>query len=290
MRIALGIYTGMSVSTPSSTFQRAVSLVYRPVLSYLYNNPGVKMSLYQSASMMKHIDNTGATEFNMLIASLAKRSDLELLTGSYSQTVLSLNPPKDGSSLIERTTTMIRRRYGVRASSCFLYAQVWAPFYIHALKNSGLSSIVISGYRANLGSSVASRSFTMNELGKRIKVYVMSDQCSYLVSQYAQGLIDFDALSSGIDNIISSSDDDVVLFLNIDQILQGTARDGRGDDIGQLITGIIKKYSSSLVPLSQINTNRPGYLDSGWYGRDAWARGLLPSMNSLCAMHPTATS
>ena len=83
MRLALGIYTEMSMSTPAPAFRRALALIYRPVFSYLYNNPGLKMSLYQSAAMIRHIDSSGCTEVNFLLASLAKRSDLEIITGSY---------------------------------------------------------------------------------------------------------------------------------------------------------------------------------------------------------------
>ena len=280
MKVALGIYTTMSVSAPAETFKRAAKLVYGPVLSYLYNNPGVKLSLYQSAAMMKHIDTIGASEYNVLISSLAKRGDLELLTGSYSQTVLSLNPPKDRSSLIEKMTTSIRKKYGVRASSCFLYGQIWAPYYVHALKNSGLSSVVISGYRANLGSLVAELPFTMNELGKRIKVYVMSDAAGQAVSSYAQGKSSLSELEAELCSVISSSKEDLAVFLNIDQLLEGAARSLSGDDVGGCLVRILERFRDSVAPLSQISTNRPGYLDSGWYGRDAWARGLS-SFNEL---------
>ena len=118
MRIALGIYTEMSSSSPQSAFSRVLTLVYKPVLSFLYNNPGLKLSLYQSAAMMKYLSSF-CPEVNMLISSLAKRGDLELVTGTYSQAILSLNPPKDRSLQIERLTTLIRRYYGVRASCCF---------------------------------------------------------------------------------------------------------------------------------------------------------------------------
>ena len=280
MKAAIGIYTTMSVSAPEESFQRAARLVYGPVLSYVYNNPGTKLSLYQSVAMMKHIDSLGANEFNVLIASLAKRGDLELLTGSYSQTVLSLNPPKDRSSLIEKMTTAIRKKYGVRASSCFLYGQIWAPYYVHALKNSGLSSIVISGYRANLGSLVADRPFTMNELGKRIKVYVMSDAVAQAVSGYAQGLLDLEGLEEQVTRTVSESAEDMVVFLNLDQLLEGAARSGKTEELGSFLVRLIERFQDRLAPLSQIGTNRPGYLDSGWYGRDAWARGLS-SFNEL---------
>ena len=280
MRLALGIYTEMAQSTPAPAFRRALALIYRPVFSYLYNNPGLKMSLYQSAAMIRHIDSSGATEVNFLLASLAKRSDLEIITGSYSQTIISLNPPKDRSLQIEKMTTMIRRYYGVRATSCFFYGQIWSPSFIHPLRNSGISSVVISAYRAPQRETIERGSFIMNELGKRVRIHVPSDDAAALVSHFAQGKLDFDELKAGIENIISTASGDVVLFLNIDQLLEGASRDGSDERLKDLFISILSEHASSIIPLSAVDASRPGYLDSGWYGRDAWARGLT-SFNDI---------
>ena len=279
MKLALGMYTEMSQSTPVPAFKRALSLIYRPVLSYLYNNPGVKMSLYQSAAMIKHIDSSSSPEVNMLIASLSKRGDLDLITGSYSQAILALNPTKDRSLQIEKMTTLIRRTYGVKSSSCFFYGQIWSPTYIHTLKSLGLSSVVISAYKATTRVSVERESFVMNELGKRVRINVPSDDAAAIVSRFAQGLISFAELRGGLYDIIHGSPE-CFLFLNIDQLLEGAARDGSDDRLSELFIGILEDCGDSTVPLCSLSVKRPGYLDSGWYGRDAWARGLQ-SFNDL---------
>ena len=272
MRIALGIYTEMSASTPAVAFSRALTLVYKPVLSYMYNNPGSKLSLYQSAAMIKHISSQ-CPEVNMLISSLAKRGDLELITGTYSQAILSLNPPKDRSLQIERMTTLIRRYYGVRASSCFFYGQIWAPSFIHSLRNTGISSVVISSYKATARELIDSTSFVMNELGKRVDVKVISDKGAQLVSRYAQGEIGFSELRAGMLSELESGSDEV-FFLNIDQLLEGAARMGDDDSIPSFIPDLLNVVGSRGVHLHGIPSDKPGYLDSGWYGRDAYAHGL----------------
>ena len=269
----------MSPSTPVPAFKRALSLIYRPVLSYLYNNPGMKMSLYQSAAMIKHIDSSSSPEVNMLIASLSKRGDLDLITGSYSQAILSLNPTKDRSLQIEKMTTLIRRVYGVKSSSCFFYGQIWSPTYIHTLKSLGLSSVVISAYKATTRESVERESFIMNELGKRVRINVPSDEAASLVSRFAQGIIGFSELREGLHDIVSGESDSFI-FLNIDQLLEGAARDGSDEKLAELFIGLLEGRSDSIVPMYALPVKRPGYLDSGWYGRDAWARGLM-SFNDL---------
>ena len=56
MKLFLGLYTEL-YSTPPSLFDKTLSLVYEPVLSFMYNNPGHILSLYQYLK-----ENPGAAE------------------------------------------------------------------------------------------------------------------------------------------------------------------------------------------------------------------------------------
>ena len=237
----------------------------------MYNNPGKRLSMYQSVAMMKYLSQY-CPEMNMLVSALAKRSDLELVTGAYSQAILSLNPPKDRSLQIEKMTTLIRKYYGVKASSCFFYGQIWAPIFIHSLRNTGISSVVISSYRATTRERLESSSFVMNELGKRAEMRIISDEAAQLVSRYAQGEISLAELEAGLVSVISSSDNSLIFF-NIDQLLEGSARSGDDDNLSQMLLRLFSERGDSVL-VSDIPCERPGYLDSGWYGRDAYAQGL----------------
>ena len=271
MSIAFGMYTEVSASSPSQVFERMLSIVYKPVLSFMYNNPGKRLSMYQSVAMMKYLSQY-CPEMNMLVSALAKRSDLELVTGAYSQAILSLNPPKDRSLQIEKMTTLIRKYYGVKASSCFFYGQIWAPIFIHSLRNTGISSVVISSYRATTRERLESSSFVMNELGKRAEMRIISDEAAQLVSRYAQGEISLAELEAALVSVISSSDNSLIFF-NIDQLLEGSARSGDDDNLSQMLLRLFSERGDSVL-VSDIPCERPGYLDSGWYGRDAYAQGL----------------
>lgn len=239
----------------------------------MYNNPGSKLSLYQSAAMIKYLASV-SPEVNMLIALLSKRGDLELVTGTYSQAILSLNPPKDRSLQIEKMTTLIRRYYGVRASCCFFYGQIWAPSFIHSLRNTGISSVVISSYKATSRDLVDTSSFVMNELGKKVGVKVISDRAAQLVSRYAQGEVTLASMLSSFQLFASEEGEDEIIFINLDQILEGSARAGDDDSIAAFIPSLMEGLDSSSLLLSSVNAEKPGYLDSGWYGRDAYAQGL----------------
>ena len=164
MKLALGLYTQLQ-TPPASLFDKTLALVSEPVLSYMYYNPGHFLSLYQSSNMMKHIQRE-RPEYRSLVATLCKRGEIDPLTGSWSQSILSLLPPKDRVSQIERLTSFIRHEYGVLPTTAFFYGQVWQPLFISHLKNAGIDNVVISTYKGG-DSALYSDAFWMNELGRK---------------------------------------------------------------------------------------------------------------------------
>lgn len=273
MKIAFGLYTEISPSSPVPAYSRALSFIYEPLLSFLYNNPDHKLSLYQSSAMMKHIFSQ-RSDIRSLMVTLAKRENIEFISGSYSQSILSLLPPKDRLTQIERMNSMIRHDYGTTAKTAFFYGQIWAPLYVSAMKNALIDNVIISGYKATSKESIAKESFVMNELGKRVNVYIIDERASKLVSEYAQGEIKCDAVFSGLLDIVKDNEKDIVIFLNADQLLEGASRNSEEDKLGYFITSFLKSQKEKLVLLDELKINKLGYLDSGWYSKDAYASGL----------------
>ena len=278
MKVALGMYTTLSNATPAPAFKRALSLIYQPILRYLYNNEGLRFNLYQSSGVMKFFESFNP-EINMLLSALCKRGDLEILSGSYSQSIIGLNLPKDRGRQIEKMTTFIRKTYGSKARTAFFYGQIWSPQFISTLSNCALSSVAISSYKATSKSILFDRCSIMNELGKRIKIIPISDSLSSLISKYAQREISLEELKNSIESLIFSlkEDDEVFFFINIDQMLEGMALAVEDEDASSLIPfmiDLVRRRNGVLVNVSDFEADGPCYLDSGWYGRDASTLGL----------------
>ena len=263
MKLALGLYTQLHMP-PASLFDKTLALVYEPVLSYMYNNPGHRLSLYQSSYMMKHIQRE-RPEYRSLVSTLCKRGEIDPLTGSWSQSILSLIPPKDRVSQIERLTSSVRHEYGVLPTTAFFYGQVWQPLYISLLKNAGIDNVVISSYKAGSSTSF-SHPFSMSELGRKEKIYPIDDTVSKLVEAFSKGEIKYKELKNTILSYLKDSQDDKIVFLNIDQLVLGREREGEGEKPGNLVIDILSSFPTTLV--NDIPAHRPGYLSQGWYGRD----------------------
>ena len=56
--------------------------------------------------------------------------------------------------------------------------------------------------------------------------------------------------------------------------LEGSARAGDDETLSGFLPSLLEKLGSGVVLLSSVKAEKPGYLDSGWYGRDAYAQGL----------------
>lgn len=274
MKIIVGLYTLIGQNAPYPVYSRVLSCILKPVLTYLYNDKDFTLSMYEPTALMKFLGQK-YPEVNLLIGSLAKSGRLELLTGTYNHNVLTLMQPKDRSMAIEKTTTLIRRLYGQRASTYFSYGQIWTPSVISTLSKADISRTMISGYDATEKKVIHTRPFMMNDLGKKVAVLPYSDVCAKLVSSYGQNEISLDSLILGIRRIIENNrEEELILMINVDQLTQG-ASFAREDDekLSSVFFSIFERASElgyEFCTAKDINPTVPGCLDEGWYGRDVY--------------------
>ena len=274
MKVVLGLYTTL-YSAPQALFDRTLSLVYDPVLSYLYSKPGNHIALYQSSQMIKYIKRE-RKEYKSLIALYTKQGDIEHLSGVWNESFLSLLPPKDRLGQIEKLTSEIRHEYGVLPKSAFFYGEVWQPYYISLMNNAGIDNLVMSTFSPVSGEGEESP-FMMSEIGKRVNIYPFSDSASSAVRDYADGRIDYQTLRAKLLAEIHSREDGII-FLNVDQLVLGAVREGKDMRPGEIVCDILERVQT--VPLSSIEVRKSSYLPQGWYSRDSEVYSLL-TPNSL---------
>lgn len=278
MKLLLGFYTLVGSNCQTPVFDRALSFVLKPILTYLYSNKDYSVSLYEPASMMKFLAQK-YPEVNLLISSLVKSGRLEIMTGTYNQNVLTLMQPKDRSLAIEKTTTLIRRLYGHRASTYFGYGQIWTPSVISILSKSGISRNLISSYDAISKRVIAKTPFSMNDLGKKVDILPYNDEVSKLVSSYAQNEIKLDFLINELERVVEKNrNEELIAMINIDQLCQGAIYnkedDERLQDVFISIYEKAKRLNYKFALMKDVKAFTPGALDEGWYGRDVYTCAL----------------
>ena len=279
MKLVLGLYTQTSAALPPAVFKRAIGCIIKPVFTYVYNNKDVAISVSLSSAMIKYMAQN-SPEMNLLISSLAKNGRVELFTSAYNQTILPIMQVKDRALIIDKNTTLIRRTYGVRATTLWCYGEIWSPTLVSTMKTVALDRLVISSYNAISKTVNTFSPFRMNELGKRIDVIPSLDSASRLVSMYGQNEISFEKLLSEMVKMIrdASEQDELVLMINLDQLCQGASYNREDDEnLHSLFTSIFEealKRGAEIALPSDITVSNVGYLEYGWYGRDASAGSL----------------
>lgn len=279
MKLALGLYTQVSSNAPTPVFQRALSCIIKPVFTFIHNNPEARISYVQTSAFINYFSQH-YPEVNLLIQNLAKNDRLELLTSSWNMSLLPITQMKDRSNAIEKTTLLIRKTYNYRASTLWCYGEIWSPSIVSAMKIADINRLLISSYDAINRKSISQSPFMMNELSKKIGVLPTMDECSKLISQYAQNEISFDSLSSSLVSLVrnASEDSTLVYTINIDQLCQGASYNREDDQrLGSLVISLLNETiarGGTLSLMKEIEFEKNGYLDSGWYGRDVHAGGL----------------
>ena len=96
---------------------------------------------------------------------------------------------------MEKMTTLIRRTYRYRPSTAFFFGQVWSSSYMYVMQSCQISSLAISTYSQTMKEVLFHNPSRMNDLGRKIDVFPISDEAAKAVSGYAQGEYGFEDLN-----------------------------------------------------------------------------------------------
>jgi len=276
MNVLIGAYSQIAHGVPVPVFERALNAVFKPLLTHLHHSQAV-LQLSLGVPVLEWLE-TNHPSVMLLMADLARSGKLELLTGSYNQSILSLLSPKDRSNQIEMTTTYLRKRFGQRSKTLFSYGQIFSPLYINTMNLCCVDSIVISCHDVEDSKRIFTEPFLMQEMGKSITVLPTDDVVSQLLSRYAQKELGFAQLLDKLRQQLSADSGYRFAMLNLDHLLQGGISEEQTNELCSLLFSF-EGSALDEVGLSE-ELPRKGYLRSGWYGFDS-VRDHLDCINDL---------
>lgn len=277
MPLILGAYSQLSPGTPLPVLERALAEVYKPVLTYVYKHPELRMHLYLPGTILEWFEQNHP-EMNMLIADLVKKEQIELITGAYQQQVLHLLPSKDRSGQLESTTTFIRKRFGKRPRTAWFFNQIWNASFVSTMAMGVIDRLVISSYDRLHDQVVATEPFIMQDMGKTVEIFPYDDRLDILFSQFADGSIGIKEFSDSLSSMrFDQGDHYITVMLNLDKLLQAISIQTSVPPITEIFATVVehlqvqtKKQDTVLlssIPVGDLQVR--GYLNSGWYGRDS---------------------
>ena len=277
MQYILGAYSQLPFGASKEEFETLVARQLKPLLTMVYRNSELKLLFRLSITEFDYLEMYHP-ELNMLINDLCRKGQLEILTSTYYDVVLSLIPSHERPSQIEKTTTYIRKRFSKKPRGLWFYNQIFNPPAVPLVSLSSLDYIVISTYNQINGVKESSKPFYTEEMGKAALVFPTDDRFSRLTSDLYRKSITLEKYLNECASCANATNSAIsTIMLNLDQLM---ATEGSVEVFDVLYKTLGKKCTLPGLFMQDNEISRTHYLPNGIYGRD-FSIGKATSINQL---------
>jgi alpha-amylase len=142
INLMFGIHSHQPVGNFEGVFRKAYEDCYRPFLETLERHPGVRVALHYSGPLLEWLEQSEPRYID-LIASVAGRGQVEMLSGGFYEPILPVIPRDDAIGQIQMMNDYIRRRFGQQARGLWLTERVWEPHLPSILADAGIRYTII---------------------------------------------------------------------------------------------------------------------------------------------------
>lgn len=282
MQYILGAYSQLPFGSSKEELETLVARQLKPLLTMVYRNSELKLLFRLSITEFDYLEMYHP-ELNMLINDLCRKGQLEILTSTYYDVVLSLIPSHERASQIEKATTYIRKHFSKKPKGLWFYNQVFNPPALPLIGLSSLEYMVISTYNQVSGIEECNKPFYTEEMGKAALVFPMDDRFSKLTSDLYRKTITLDRYLSECTECAKATNSAIsTIMLNMDQLM---ATDGSVQVFDTLYKNLGKKSTLPGIFLQDNEISRTHYLPNGIFGRD-FSIGNASSINQLIYDNP----
>ena len=264
MNIIVGAYSHITHGSSVEEYSQLLDRQLRPLLTLAFSNPDFRFVLRLGIPYIQWLE-TNHPEINMLIADLCRNKRLEMLSSSFSDCILPLEPAHERSAHIEKTNTYLRKRFNKRPRGLWCIEQVFSPGIIQIMDLSSLDYIILSSYNQNLNQTLVRKPFRMEELGKTTVILPSDDRFSKEVAECGNEGCTAKSLNNAFDKLLDSLSGNEVIMLNMDQLLSCEGSSAVYKTI------IEKTADKTVLPydfISEREISSMYYIPSGVYGRD----------------------
>ena len=282
MQYILGAYSQLPFGASKEEFETLVARQLKPLLTMVYRSSELKLLFRLSITEFDYLEMYHP-ELNMLINDLCRKGQLEILTSTYYDVVLSLIPSHERSSQIEKTTTYIRKRFSKKPRGLWFYNQIFNPPAVPLVNLSSLDYIVISTYNQINGVEESTKPFYTEEMGKAALVFPTDDRFSRLTADLYRKNITLEKYLNECSSCAKATNSAIsTIMLNLDQLM---ATEGSVEVFDLLYKTLGKKCTLPGLFMQDNEISRTHYLPNGIYGRD-FSIGKATSINQLIYDNP----
>ncbi len=278
----MGAYSQLPYGTSDEEYEALLARQLKPLLTMVYRNSNYKLLFRLSISEFEYLE-LNHPEVNMLINDLCRKGQMEILTSSFYDAVLSMIPSHERATQIEKTTTYIRKRFSRKPRGLWFYNQVFNTTTIPLVGLSGLNYIVISTYNQINNSVESTRPFYTDEMGKDCLVFPIDDRYSKETADLYRGNLSLDRYLTDVSRFAKETTNAIsTIMLNLDQLM---ATEGSSDVFKVLYDNLGPNSTLPSIYIQDNEISRTHYLPSGIYGRD-FPMGKATSINQFIYDNP----
>jgi alpha-amylase len=125
--------------------ERVYRKAYLPLLKKLERFPAIKSTFHFSGSLLEWLDREHP-EFIRLTRKLIASGNIEILTGGYSDPIMTVIPPRDRIRQIRYNSEIIKQKLGTQTYGTWIPERVWAPELTAAFSASGVKYAIIDDH------------------------------------------------------------------------------------------------------------------------------------------------
>lgn len=167
----------------SYVFEKAYNQSYLPLVEALENHPGIRLSLHYSGCLLDWLI-ANRPDFIDRIAALAKRGQVEIMSGGYYEPILLMIPDSDKLGQIAKLGAAVEERFGCSPAGMWLAERVWEPHLPKTLAQAGIKWTVVDDNHfktVGLYDDDLLGYYVTEEEGHPVKVFASSKKLRYLI-------------------------------------------------------------------------------------------------------------
>jgi hypothetical protein len=183
LAFCFGIHNHQPIGNFDHVLVEATERAYHPFLERLQARPEVRLTVHCTGSLLEWLGERSPRTFDLL-AALAGRGQVELLTGGFYEPVLAVLPDHDKFGQIERLTAFLKTHFGVRPRGMWLAERVWEPHLPRVLAQAGVEYVLVDDSHfalAGLDPESLGGYYLTEDQGVRLRVFPISQRLRYLI-------------------------------------------------------------------------------------------------------------
>jgi len=144
-KFALAFHCYQPVFNFRREFEKAYNSAYMPLLDKLSEFPEIKASFHYSGNMLEWLQRDHPEHIEKM-KKLARRGQIELISGGHFEPVMVLIPERDRDQQIRMNNEIIERIFGVRPRGAWIAERVWEPGLADTLAGAGMEYTIVDDY------------------------------------------------------------------------------------------------------------------------------------------------